>query len=148
MVKKGLCGNNNVYEVEKILGKRIIRKKVYYLVKWKNYSDSENSWEPENNLNGALKAVAEYNKSETEKEVRKSILIEKEKKLEIVAAKECENKEIKYMVKNRRKTITVTEKELIENGHINKLIDYYYNMIIMRDGILNKAGGNKQTNKK
>lgn len=136
MGKKTLSDNSNVYEVERIFDKRIINKKVQYLVKWKNFDDSENSWEPEKNLNGALQAVAEYNKSELEKQVRKNILTEKNNKLEIIFAEVEENKEIKYVVKSRLKTIKVSEKELIDNDHINKLIDYYHNMIIIRDGII------------
>lgn len=38
------------YIVEKILEKRIRGGKVEYLLKWKGYSDSENTWEPHDNL--------------------------------------------------------------------------------------------------
>eukprot|EP00088_Acartia_fossae_P065689 TRINITY_DN81039_c0_g1_i1.p1 TRINITY_DN81039_c0_g1~~TRINITY_DN81039_c0_g1_i1.p1 ORF type:complete len:164 (+),score=73.81 TRINITY_DN81039_c0_g1_i1:36-527(+) len=40
-----------VYEVEKILEKRIKKGKTEYLIKWKGYDDeSENTWEPVDNL--------------------------------------------------------------------------------------------------
>jgi hypothetical protein len=39
-----------IYDVEKILDKRIIDDKVYYLLKWVDYSDSYNTWEPEEHL--------------------------------------------------------------------------------------------------
>ena len=40
------------YEVEKILDMRNTTKgQQEYLVKWKNYDESENSWEPTRNLN-------------------------------------------------------------------------------------------------
>jgi hypothetical protein len=39
------------YEVEKILAVRITGNRPYYLIKWKGYDTSENTWEPINNLN-------------------------------------------------------------------------------------------------
>ena len=38
------------YEVERILNKRIKKGKVEYLVKWKDWSSKYNSWEPEKNI--------------------------------------------------------------------------------------------------
>lgn len=43
--------DSNVYFVENILERRIRRKKVQYLIKWKNYDSSWNTWENEKNLN-------------------------------------------------------------------------------------------------
>jgi hypothetical protein len=41
--------------VEKVLAYRVNAKGVKeYLLKWKGYSDSDNSWEPYDNLNAAL----------------------------------------------------------------------------------------------
>ena len=52
------------YEVEKILNKKIIDNQVYYLIKWKYYPLSANSWEPQSNLD-CLELLNEYeNKSD------------------------------------------------------------------------------------
>lgn len=39
------------YEVQEIIDKRIVGGKTQYLIKWKGYGKTANSWEPENNLN-------------------------------------------------------------------------------------------------
>ncbi|KAL1915699.1 uncharacterized protein VTP21DRAFT_6458 [Calcarisporiella thermophila] len=48
------------FEVEKILKHRRSGKTIKYLLKWKGYSDSENTWEDEKNLTGAKDLIEEY----------------------------------------------------------------------------------------
>ena len=45
---------NNVFEVEKIKGHKKKDDGMYYLVKWKGYPNSQNTYEPESNLTRAL----------------------------------------------------------------------------------------------
>lgn len=51
------------YEVEEILDSRLDKPTgLRYLIKWKGYDDSENSWEPESNLANCQKLIKEYGK--------------------------------------------------------------------------------------
>ncbi|XP_031616853.1 heterochromatin protein 1-like [Contarinia nasturtii] len=50
-VKSEPVDNEIIFEVEKILDKRFISGKPHYLIKYKGYPDSENTWEPIENLN-------------------------------------------------------------------------------------------------
>jgi len=48
------------YEVEKILSSRKRGNNYKYLIKWKGYPTSDNSWEPEENLANAAEKLNEY----------------------------------------------------------------------------------------
>lgn len=65
--------DNKIYPIDKIMRKRTRKAKVEYLVKWKNYDDTHNSWEPADNFldSSALRA---FNKKthEEKKNSRKS----------------------------------------------------------------------------
>jgi Chromo (CHRromatin Organisation MOdifier) domain len=51
------------YIVEEILDSRLRRNKLEFLVKWEEYTDENNSWEPEDNCRNARKAIHDfYNK--------------------------------------------------------------------------------------
>ncbi|XP_018653214.1 putative chromobox protein [Schistosoma mansoni] len=47
---KSRSRTSGVYRVEHLVGKRIRGSRVEYLVKWKNWSDEHNTWEPEKNI--------------------------------------------------------------------------------------------------
>ena len=51
------------FEVDKILDHRYIgrTKRIQYLVSWKGYPIHEATWEPIENLDGALDSIIEYN---------------------------------------------------------------------------------------
>lgn len=41
---------SDVFPVEELRAKKLVRGKPLYLVKWKGYSEAEKTWEPEKNI--------------------------------------------------------------------------------------------------
>jgi hypothetical protein len=50
------------YEVEQIKGKKYINDKKYYLLKWKDYDEKSNSWEPAKGLTNISNLIEQYDK--------------------------------------------------------------------------------------
>ena len=63
----------DVYQVEKIVGKRWKGGKVQYKVKWEGYPYSQCTWEPLENLQTVIELIDQYNESQqtTSKKVKK-----------------------------------------------------------------------------
>ena len=84
------------YEVEKIVAARFVKKKRQYLVKWVNYAEEWNTWEPIENLEGSHELVEDFNKREREEEEKKE-----KQKAEAIAKKKAE-KERKEAERTRK----------------------------------------------
>ena len=65
------------YEVEKVVDKRIHKGKVEYLLKWKGYPSDENTWEPEDSLD-CPELLQEYERNRARE--KKPVEVKKEKK--------------------------------------------------------------------
>ena len=52
--------NEFEYEVEEILDSRLIRNRLYYLVKWIGYLASDNSWEPISHLSNCKDLINNF----------------------------------------------------------------------------------------
>ena len=64
----------DVYQVEKIVGKRWKSGKVQYKVKWEGYPYSQCTWEPLENLQTVTELIDQYNESQqtSSKKIKKS----------------------------------------------------------------------------
>ena len=68
VVVKGIDGDvHEEYLVDKIIAKRMHRKKVQYLVHWLGYGVQDRTWEPLENLANAEGKLAEFEMSQSKK---------------------------------------------------------------------------------
>ena len=51
------------YEVEEVLDSQLKRGKLEYLVKWSDYTNDHNTWEPESNLENSKEAINNFHKT-------------------------------------------------------------------------------------
>lgn len=66
---RGTMATEELYEVERILGKRKNKKgKTEYLVRWRGYSFEGDTWEPESHLSSCIEFIHEFNRQPSEKQ--------------------------------------------------------------------------------
>jgi len=59
-----LINGEEQYEVEAILNHRKIGRGYQYLIRWKNYSSSDDQWEQELHIKNANKILSDYKKKD------------------------------------------------------------------------------------
>jgi len=106
--------NNEIeYEVEEILDKKVRKGKNFYLLKWKGYPDSANSWEPEENLSTCPLLVQQFEEGRNAKKKsagRKRASPEKQKS-------ESKQEKTEDLIKKAKLSeSTNTEKTMEQNG--------------------------------
>lgn len=81
-------GEYELYNVEKIIDRRFSpkRKKTFYLIKWEGYTEDDNSWEPEENLETVTHILARFN-AKWDKREQKRAKAKKDKLDRMAAAK-------------------------------------------------------------
>ena len=55
--------SDSIYNIEKILDRRLVNDKYEYKIKWEGYPLEQSTWEPIKNLENAITLVEEYNKA-------------------------------------------------------------------------------------
>ena len=74
------------YDIEKILGKKIMKGEIHYKIKWKGFKMNQCTWEPEKNVINASYAINEFERILQKRIKKKKVLyksnINKEKELE------------------------------------------------------------------
>ena len=163
----------NIYDVDKIITRRIIGKKHFYLIKWKGYPISDCSWEPISHLYNIIDMVKEFNDNfpySIEQESLKQFYIEMKKYNQKLKKKEKKkginrtmksnkiiipiedidiNIDIDYSVKNEEKQDE--EKSKIEGTNIisdNKVKNINENEININRNIITKENINENNEQK
>jgi len=94
-------GQGQEYSVEKILDKRTRNGIVEYFLKWTDYDDSENSWEPEENLH-CEELVNDF-EEKLKKEKKNTQPVRNRKRT--FSKKRCASSDDKMSKKNRNKSV-------------------------------------------
>lgn len=63
----------SLYEVQKIMSKKLVRGKKYYYVKWKGYSSEWDTWEPEENFAQSKDLIEAFEESISKNKKSKKI---------------------------------------------------------------------------
>jgi hypothetical protein len=111
------------YTVECIKNIKIIKRKKYYLLKWKDYPSKFNSWEPEENLIGLEELIEEFKNN---------------KKLKI-----SNNRKNKFMRTNKKQKYEKNSNSTRNNISKNKICNKTNNCdLILKENSIGTTNGN------
>ncbi|KAL3105006.1 hypothetical protein niasHT_028538 [Heterodera trifolii] len=129
--KRGV--GENEFQVDSILARRVLRDgRVEYLLKWKGCSDSENSWEPEQNLNCA-DLMAKFNTQNQKGEPMDVEGAPSQDEVEEILGAARMNSEIFYLVKLKGDSLPQFFSSRIASEKFPKLvIDFYEQRVDMQ----------------
>jgi len=88
-------GSDIQWEVEKVVGKRVMARKTQYQIKWKGYDAKQNTWEPASNLDCAslIAAFEAKDKAGGDEEDEKDLKVKEDMKAEKDAGDDYEEDE-------------------------------------------------------
>ncbi|XP_057339812.1 histone-lysine N-methyltransferase SUV39H2-like isoform X1 [Microplitis mediator] len=137
--KRKTAKKTNIYEVEKILDKKIKDNEVIYYIKWKNWSSDHNTWEPVTNLTDCSALIEAYEKNQID-------LLNKFRELEnfYPTTADVENY-MKQLIKRSRtvNNLNFNNDELISNCKLYLKINNYMSN---EDGDVNNLPNNVAKN--
>lgn len=67
-----IASEEELYEVERVVDKKVKEGKVYYLIKWLGYGDEDNTWERYENCKGVQNLIDEFEERLSQQERCKS----------------------------------------------------------------------------
>lgn len=111
--------SDNIYEVDKIIDSKVVNGKRVFLVSWKGYDDSENTWEEEENLKNCKESINAYIENLSEKKPVDNV---------VILAAYANKKEVGYKAKRENGEIfeIIGEKK---NDYLKSIIVYLENLI-------------------
>ena len=105
--------SDNNYEVEAIVGRKRMKDGYKYLIHWKGFPSSEDTWEPESALNNCQDLIKEYNNNLTQISQRKNINLSEVNKSEVIyAEKDPTTNQIKYTVIENNSVFRITKEDV------------------------------------
>ena len=119
------------YFVEKILSKKRVKGKILYQVRWENYSEEHDTWEPAENLSNCKNMIEEFEKREEEKreiqkhEVEESLNKKRKRNLP-TASKSSQVRAALEQRESKKKKVTEISEVSTEPKKISSLFAFFH----------------------
>jgi chromobox protein 5 len=118
-----------MYVVERIIADRVINGTFYYRLKWKGYPDSQNTWEPETNLQAA-ELLAEYRAAKQSPPAPNSPPSQaKDPKIKSIRSPQLVGDELVFTVEFENGDVKTLTQQEVRKRYSRDLVDFYESMI-------------------